>query len=146
MNSSPRKNLIMCTNNWYRVHVEKYAEGHFIKSFSKTYKKARDKTFVAIKEMLHRIDKLLLTTKAEKIHSANYLHLVKCEFAIAWLSQSPHKSGNRYIILLDEKNRTCSILLLYAKATNIQWNNETQRRENEIRVNYPDIKKHFTGL
>lgn len=145
MNLLLKKNLIMCTNNWYSVDIKKYAESHFIKSFSKTYKKARDKTLVAIKGMLHRIDSLLLTTKAEKIHSSDHLHLVKCEFAIAWLNESPHWSGNRYIILLNEKHRTCSILLLYAKS-NVQWNNETQRRENEIRVNYPDIKKHFTDL
>lgn len=135
----------MSISSWYTVYIEKYADSHFIKSFSKTYKTARDKTLIAIKGMLQRIDIFLSTTKAEKIHCVDHLRLIKCEFAIAWLNQSPHGSWNRYIVFLDEKLRTCNILLLYAK-TDVQWKNETQWRENEVRTNYPHIKKHFTGL
>jgi len=113
--------------------------------FPKSTSLARDTTFIAIKNMLERIDIFLLTTKAEKIHSADYLHLVKCEFAVAWSNQSPHGSGNRYIVFLNEQSKTCNIILLYAK-TDIQWKNETQRRENEIKINYPHIKRYFTGL
>ena len=145
MNLSLKKNLIMSFSERYQVSIEKYAETHFIKSFSKRYRTARDKTLIAIEGMLQRIDMFLLTTKAEKIHCADHLHLLKCEFAIAWLSQSPHTSGNRYIALLDERNKTCSILLLYAK-TDVKWANETQWRQSEIKSNYPELKKIFTGL
>lgn len=135
----------MSTNILYEVIVEEYAEKHYIKSFAKTYRQARDITLKVIKESLARIDTFLLTGKAEKIHSVDHIHLVKCEFAVAGSRQSPHGSGNRYIVLLDDDQKKCTILLLYAK-TDVKWKNETTRREQEIKNNYPEIKKIFTAL
>jgi hypothetical protein len=100
---------------------------------------------IAITGMLEHIESLLKTSKAEKIHCADHLHLVKCEFTIAWSNISAHASGNRYIILLDEKERMCTILLVYSK-TDVQLSNETQRRESEIKNNYPDVTKYFTNI
>ena len=58
----------MFTNGWYTVIITEYAERHFIKPFSKRYKNTRDKTMNVINEILSRIDMLINTSKAERIH------------------------------------------------------------------------------
>jgi len=135
----------MSTNIEYDILVGEYAEYHFIKSFKKKYKKARDETFDTIKNMLSRIDRLILTTKAEKIHICETGYIAKCEFKIAWSNESAKSSWNRIIVYVDESNMKIDILLVYAK-TDIKWNNETSRRSNEIKKNYKDITSLFSWL
>jgi hypothetical protein len=145
MNLSPKKILAMSINDLYEVHIPSYAQDHFIKSFSKTYKTARDVTWRAIQWFTQRIETFLQTTKAEKIHSCGLFHIVKCEFAVAWTNLSPHASGNRYIVYMDEENHQCHILLVYAK-TDVKWINETSRWRWEIKKNYPELLEKFSWL
>jgi len=88
----------------------------------------------------------LTTSKAEKIlsyHDADK-HIIKCEFRVVGTNESAHSSGNRYIIYLDEKLCECHILLLYSKDD--YTGQETAWWKNQIRENYPDIRKIFSGL
>ncbi|MFA6256590.1 MAG: hypothetical protein WC606_05470 [Candidatus Absconditabacterales bacterium] len=135
----------MSINDLYKVYIGAYAEDHFIKSFSKTYKNARDVTLRAIQGVTARIEAYLQTTKAEKIHSCRSCHIVKCEFAVAGTQESPHGSGNRYIVHMDQENHECHILLVYAK-TDVKGSNETNRRRGEIRKNYSSLTGKFTGI
>ena len=145
MNLLLRKILKMSSNEHYKVYIGEYAKDHFIKSFSKNYKTARDITLRAIQWFTQRIDTFLQTTKAEKIHSCDSCHIVKCEFAVAGTKLSPHSSGNRYIVHMDQENRECYILLVYAK-TDVKWTNETVRWRGEIKKNYPALIEKFTGI
>ena len=43
----------------YNVHVGEYAESHYIKDFSKKYKKEREYTFFTIVKMLEHLDNFL---------------------------------------------------------------------------------------
>lgn len=135
----------MSISKGYKVYIWEYARDHFIKSFSKNYKTARDITLRAIQWVTQRIEAFLQTSKAEKIHSCGSLHIVKCEFVVAWTKLSPHGSGNRYIVYMDQEKYECHILLVYAK-TDVKWANETARWKSEIKKNYPTLTKDFTWL
>ena len=130
----------------YRVHIWSYAERHFIKAFEKKYPRAWDITFDAICTQLSHIDSFLTTTKAERICSCpeKKKFLLKCEFAVAGTRESPHASGNRYIVYLDEEKNECHILLLYAK-DHYSWQ-ETNWWKQQIKENYPDMRELFTSL
>lgn len=130
--------------NYYSLSVSGYAERYFIKSFSKKYK-TRDTTFAQIENMLTRIDMLLLSSKAEKIHMCDTWYIAKCEFKIAWSNESAKSSWNRVIIYVNEVSLKVDILLLYSK-TDIHWSNETAWRENEIKQNHKNIAKLFSWL
>ena len=111
----------MSINIWYKVITTEYADRHFIKAFSKKYKNTRDKTMNVINEMLSRIEMLINTSKAEKIHIIDNKHYIaKCEFKIVWTNESPKTSWNRIIIYVDEEKNEVQILLLYTK-TDLQW-------------------------
>lgn len=136
----------MSTSLPYTVEVWAYAERHFINDFSKKYSKAWQITLEVIFHSLYRIDQLLLTSKAEIITSCPSWMLIKCEFTVAGSNISAHASGNRYIIYQDQQTKVISILLLYAK-THVRKNQqETIRRKQEIKSNYPFIKNLFPEL
>jgi len=128
----------------YSVHIWTYTERHFIKAFEKKYPRAWDITFEAISTQLSRIDTFLTTTKAEVISSSTKGKLLKCEFAVAGTRESPHASGNRYIVYLEEQKRECHILLLYGKE-HYTWQ-ETTWWKQQIKENYPDMRELFSSL
>lgn len=134
----------MCINQKYNIKTGKYARNHFLKSFSKKYK-TWDNTFSYINDMLSRIDRLLLTSNAERIHIWNNLYIAKCEFKIAWSNQSAKSSWNRIIVYVDQEQKEITILLIHSK-TDIKWNNETVWRQQEIKNNYNVIKKSFPNI
>ena len=72
-------------------------------------------------------------------------HILKCEFAVAGTQLSPHASGNRYIVYMDEELEECHILLLYGK-DDCWHGNETAWWKQQIKENHPDIKELFSGL
>jgi hypothetical protein len=131
----------------YSIHIWQYAERHFIKTFEKKYPRAWDITLKAIFVLLERVDEFLLkTSKAEKICTCNEWrrHILKCEFAVAGTRESPHGSGNRYIVYMDEERCECHILLVYCKS---DYNGqETTWWKQQIKENYPELKSIFTSL
>lgn len=132
----------MCTNNKYSVLVGEYAKRHYIKSFSKKYKSAWDKTFETIENMLSRIVAFSRTSKVNKIHICDTKYIAKCEFNVEWQKTSTKASWNRIIIYVDEEFFEVKILLLYWK-TDIKWHNETTWWEQKIKNNYKDIYDVF---
>ena len=134
----------MSTNKLYSIHIRPYAERHFIKTFEKKYPRAWNITLDAIRAQLSRVDSFLETTKAEIIISCDTWHLLKCEFAVAGTRESPHASGNRYIVYMDEEKHECHILLVFYK-WDYSWQ-ETNWWKLQIRENYPELKEVFSSL
>lgn len=131
--------MIISTNTKVTIEIDSYAERHFIKDFVKKYKKQWDLTLISIKTVLLHLDNLLLTDKAEIIHSFPQGRIIKFEFKLAWSKKSAKSSGNRMILYHGFTTHTCYILLVYHK-WHIKWNNETIWREQEIKQNCAIIK------
>lgn len=127
----------------YEVEIMPYAERHFIKLFHKKYKKAWQITEAAIIAEIERIDNVIgKTDKAETIKcNGNYL-LIKLNFRVAGTKDSAKGSGNRAIIFVDNNTRTCKVLLVYSK-NEICQPNETQKWQEIIKSNYPEIWANF---
>ena len=109
----------MSINREYRVVVANYAERHFAKGFSKKYPGKWDMTMRTICFMLARVDGLRETDKAEIIHSCGRKHIIKGDFAVIGMKDSPKASGNRYIAFVDDEALVCEILLIYAKSDKV---------------------------
>lgn len=126
----------------YNVVVEKFAERHFIKSFLKKYKSNWVKTLGDVIFMCGHIENMLETQRADLISVIGDYRLVKLDFAIFGTKLSPKKSGNRCILVVDDKLRLVRILLVYAK-TDLSSKNETQQWKNIIREEYKDLANMF---
>ena len=126
----------------YKVVFEDFTDRHFIKSFEKKYKMSWDKTRDSIIFVCEHIENMLQTRRADLISTAENYRLVKLDFAIFGLRVSPKSSGNRCILLLDDKARTVRILLVYSK-NDISAHNETQGWKNIIKAQYPDARAIF---
>ena len=126
----------------YNVVVEEFAERHFIKFFAKKYKSQWMKTLDNIIFICEHIENVLKTKRADLISASGDYRLVKLDFAIFGLKVSPKKSGNRCIMMVDDKMRTVRILLIYAK-TDLPSKNETQEWKNLVRSEFKDIAEIF---
>lgn len=126
----------------YSVTIEDFAERHYIKSFQKKYKGAWDITMCAIIAEFERIDMLLNTEKADPITNTGGIKIIKTDFRVTGTKESAKASGNRCIILVDEKLKTVSVLLVYAK-TDLPSANETSEWKKLVKNNYPDLKKYI---
>lgn len=126
----------------YNVLVEKFAERHFIKTFLKKYKTQWTRTLNDILFMCEHIENMLKTQRADLISVNGNYRLVKLDFAIFGTKLSPKKSGNRCILVVDDKLRLVRILLVYAK-TDLSPKNETQQWKNILRDEYDDVVKIF---
>lgn len=130
-------------DNNYSVEIEGFARRHYIKVFIKKHKKAWDVTERAILFELERIDNIIgMSDRVEKISVADGCSLVKLNFKIAGTNTSAKSSGNRAIVLVDQTNFTCKILLVYSK-NQICSPNETQKWMSVIKINYFEIWKKF---
>ncbi len=119
------------------VHIEKFAENHYIKSFEKKYKKHWDVTRKAIIAELERVDTLLLTDRAETVSVSGDLKLIKTKFRVACTNESAKTSGNRCIVVCDFAKRAVNVLLVYSKI-DLRGHNETAEWREIIRSNYPE--------
>lgn len=127
----------------FEVEITPYAQRHFIKSFSKKYKKAWEITQTAILREVERIDNVIgETNRAETIKCQENILIVKLYFRVAGTKDSAKGSGNRAIIFVDNKVCECKILLIYSK-NEICQPNETQKWENIVKENYPEIWGQF---
>ena len=123
----------------YFVKFESFSERHFVKSFQKKYKEQWCVTRRAIVAELERIDKLLLTTKAEVICDVDGIKIVKTQFKIANTKKSAKTSGNRCIVTWHEDKQFVSVLLVYGK-TNLGGTNETAEWKKIVKKNYSEYK------
>ena len=120
----------------YGVVFENYTERHYIKSFSKKYKRAWDITREIIQQEFEQIDLLFLKNVAETVVDSNLIKICKTEFKIAGTQESRHGSGNRCIVALHKDTNQVHILLVYSK-TDLSGRNETAEWKQIIKENYP---------
>jgi hypothetical protein len=123
----------------YSVTIEEYALRHYIKNFQKKYKGAWGITLRSVIAELERIDGLLKTDKADLISKEGDAKIVKTDFRVAGTKESAKTSGNRCIILVDEKQKTVKVLLIYSK-TDLSGTNETAEWKSLVKKNYPEVK------
>lgn len=121
------------------VTIEPFAERHFIKSFAKKYKGAWDITLHAIVAELERLDKLLLTDRAEIIADTGETKIIKTKFRVAGTKESATSSGNRCIAVWYVNANKVSLLLVYAK-TDLSGKNETAEWKQIVKENYPELR------
>jgi len=96
----------------YTVIVERFAERHFIKGFSRKYKGAWDITWKGILEQFRSFDELFKSSIAETIIRDSGLKICKVEFRVHGTQVSRHGSGNRCIVAIHENTNTISVLLV----------------------------------
>ncbi len=119
----------------YNVKIEKFAESHYIKRFSKKYKNFWEATLRGILSELERFDNLEEKDGVELISSFGCISIYKIYFRIAGTKFSKKSSGNRYIISLVKNKNEIRILLMYHK-NDLGSKNETSAWKKIIRDNY----------
>jgi hypothetical protein len=124
----------------YAVVIEAFAERHFIKGFSKKYKKAWGITLRAIIEEVQRAEALIGRNACmETISNVHGVRIIKMEFRVAGTHESRHTSGNRCIIALHADNMTAFVLLVYCK-TDVRGSRETDWWQRMVRDNFSRYK------
>jgi hypothetical protein len=108
----------------YTVHINEYAQRHFIKSFAKKYLNKWDITLRAIILELENVEELSDTNFFEKINIYADCYIAKGEFKIAGTKESKKSSGCRYIVKVNTKENVAEILLIYNK-NDVNMSNET---------------------
>lgn len=127
----------------YSVNFDEFCDRHFVKTFSKKYKSAWNKTQEDIFEVCRRIDNMLEYKRADLIASVDQYKLVKLDFAVEGTKVSPKASGNRCILIVDEDFRSVQVLLIYSK-NDISEPNETVKWKKMVKENFPDYGKIFS--
>ena len=125
----------------YEVVFRSFAERHFIRTFSKKYKGAWDRTLKGLILEFTYADLLFDKTIAETIciSDDNDIKICKTEFKIAGTEVSRHASGNRCIIAVQKSTATVHVLLVYSKG-DIRGSNETAGWQTIIKDTYPEYK------
>ncbi len=116
--------------------IEKFAQHHYIKKFSKKYGRAWDITLAALIREFQSFDVLFERNIAKTIIDSDKTKICKTEFNVAGNNKSRHGSGNRCIVAINKIRSTINVLLVYGK-TDIGGGKETVRWKNVIRENYP---------
>lgn len=130
----------MSTN--YEVVIEPYADRHYIKSFSKKYKRAWDFTLSALIREFQSFDVILEKTIAEEITDKGAdVVICKTEFKISGTQESRHGSGNRCLVAKHKKSNKICVLLVYHK-NDLGEGSETAKWKSVIKANYPE----YAGL
>jgi hypothetical protein len=119
----------------YNVKIEKFAEKHYIKRFSKKYKSFWDFTIKGIISELERFDEFVKTEHINLISGCNEITIFNADFRVASTKFSRKASGNRYIFSLDKSKKEIKILLMYHK-DDIETKNETATWKKIIKDNY----------
>lgn len=126
----------------YAVEFNNYSLRHYEKDFLKKHRGNWHKTREVIEGVCKHIDNVLLYERADLINSRDNYKLVKLDFSIVGTKVSPKKSGNRCILVVNEKTRLVSILLIYSK-NHICEPNETVKWKSIIRENFPEYAAIF---
>ena len=126
----------------YAVKFDEYSLRHYEKDFIKKYKSNWNKTKKSIEDVCKRIDNMLEYNKADLIKSVDNYKLVKLDFSVTGTKISPKNSGNRCILVIDEKTRQATILLIYSK-NHISEPNETVKWKIIVRDNFLQYAEIF---
>lgn len=121
----------------YNASFSSYSVRHYEKSFAKKYKTNWIRTKKAITETALRIDMMLQYQRADLIKVEGDLKLVKLDFAVAGTKIGPKSSGNRAILVVNERLHCVDILMLYHK-NDVVGNNETVWWMSVVRDNFPE--------
>ena len=110
----------------YLVEIDHFAEKHYIKSFSKKYKTAWERTFKVLLLEFALVNLLFDKTIAEviAISAEGDIKICKTEFKIAGTPESRHGSGNRCIVAIHEAEQKVRVLLVYHKSDIVKSGNE----------------------
>ena len=141
-------NLLPSSNNLFSVTYSKYAESHYLKSFTKDYKgKQWEKTDLSIKFDLARLRLPNNTTQRsqqvdELKHKGQYW-LFKYDFRVAGTNLSTKASGNRCVCFIDNSSNKLEILLIYAKTHLPKNKPETMFIYDVLKDEYPSYFKLF---
>lgn len=120
----------------YTVIVEKFAERHYIKRFSKKYGRAWDITCEALMRQFQSFEVLIRNEITNIILGSELIKICKHDFKIAGTNESRRSSGNRCILAWHKDKGAVHVLLVYGK-TDIGSGKETTAWKNIIRENYP---------
>lgn len=124
----------------YLVQISDYAKRHYAKKFEKRYaKKQWDVTLRSVFAELARINENIQYKKAETMHDDGNRRVVKYYFRVAQTKDSAKGSGNRVIVLVDDKKMIVTILLIYSK-NEITTPNETAKWQKEVKDNFPALR------
>lgn len=118
----------------YSLQIEDFAQNHYIKKFSKKYKKEWSVVWVGIQESLRRFDQLYLKKRVVLVAGNQEFGIFKMDFKVT-ANESARKAGNRCIFLVDNKNILISVLLVYHKDY-LGKGNETSEWKRMIKNNY----------
>lgn len=126
------------------VVFEPFTERHFIRSFSKKYKGAWDKTLRGLLLEFTYPDLLFEKSIAETIciSSDNEVRICKTEFKILGTEMSRHSAGNRCIVAVHKGSCTVHVLIVYHK-NDLRGSNETASWKALVKENYPEYEKMF---
>lgn len=137
MKSSRMSLLFRKTRNMsirYVVKIGKFAEGHYIKKFSKKYKSYWEAT---LKGLILELERFKRLDNYNPIASHENVFVYKIYFRVAGTNSSRKSSGNRCIVSLNKNINEISILLVYHK-NDIGSKNETVIWKKMIKDNYND--------
>ena len=128
----------------YLVHIEPYAQSHFIKRFEKDYPGKRwTVTLDSIREDLKRVRALTRTSQVDELRHAGCYWLFKYDFAVALTNKSPKASGDRCLVFLDSSSHQLRILLLYGKDDLPKRIGETEYLNQVMKEHYPEYLQRF---
>jgi hypothetical protein len=126
----------------YVVHLEPFAESHFVKSFARKYKGVWGSTWDGLLLEFKNFEVIKMKSYATFITEFENIKIYKVEFRIHATQESRRSSGNRYIVALDDEQAEARILLVYCK-TDVKGARETDWWQKMIRNNYPEYKGIF---
>lgn len=128
----------------YQVVFLPFTERHYIKSFSKKYQGAWDKTRKALTLEFTLVELLFQKTIVEIICVSpdNNIKICKSEFKVLGTEVSRHASGCRCIIAIHVDTKIVNVLLVYGKS-DVDGKNETPWWQNIVRDNYLQYRNHI---
>ena len=128
----------------YLVHIEPYAQRHFIKRFEKDYPGKRwGVTLDSIREDLKRVRALASTSQVDELQYAKGCWLFKYDFTVALSKVSPKASGNRCLVFLDSSIHQLRILLVYGKGDLPKRIGKTEYLHKIMKEEYPNYSQRF---
>jgi len=131
-------------NEPYLVHIEPFAQKHFIKRFEKDYPgKCWTVTLNSIREDLKRVRALSQTSQVDELRHAGNYWLFKYDFAVALSKVSPKVSGNRCLVFLDSATHQLRVLLLYGKGDLPKNKGETEYLNQTLKDQYQSYQELF---
>ena len=131
-------------DEFYLVHIEPFAQKHFIKRFERDYPGKRwIVTLDSIREDLKRVRALVRSSQVDELKHASSYGLFKYDFAVALTQKSPKASGNRCLVFLDSSCHHLRILLLYGKDDLPKRITESEYLEQVMKEHYQDYLKNF---